>query len=153
MTLTPTKNTHPDFIALTRALDEQLHKRYGKNQADYDQYNKIAPIDTALIGHVGKIPLACGCFKPLDARTIEIKRMYVRKEFRRNGFSMILLKALEEWGARLGHRIARLETGKGQPEAIGLYTKAGYLPIENYGPYKNLPNSLCMEKRILPQDE
>ena len=33
-------------------------------------------------------------------------------------------------------------------EAIALYKKCGYQSIENYGPYKDLENSVCMEKTI-----
>lgn len=151
--LTQTGNTHPDFIDLTRELDQELNRRYKKAQADYDQYNQIDPIPTALVGYVDRIPVACGCFKPIETGTIEIKRMYVKKEYQRNGFAMTLLQALEKWGSRLGYAFARLETGKGQPEARKLYEKAGYGIIENYGPYKTMDNSICMEKRIFNQNE
>jgi GNAT superfamily N-acetyltransferase len=75
--------------------------------------------------------------------------MYVIDDFRRNGLSKIVLQALEEWRAELGYTMAILETGKGQPEAIGLYKKGCYEIIDNYGPYKNLENSVCMKKVIL----
>ena len=39
-----TMNTHEDFIVLTRALDSELNRRYGKAQADYDMHNVIAPL-------------------------------------------------------------------------------------------------------------
>ncbi len=54
-------------------------------------------------------------------------------------------KALNVFGQAL---IIRLETGKGQPEAMALYKKAGYSVIPKYGPYKKLANSVCMEKGI-----
>jgi len=41
-----------------------------------------------------------------------------------------------------------LETGKKQPEAIALYKKSGYKVIPNYGQYKNVSNSVCMQKEI-----
>lgn len=39
-----------------------------------------------------------------------------------------------------------LETGKGQPEAIGLYQYMGCQVIDNYPPYEEMANSVCMEK-------
>ncbi|MCG8552221.1 MAG: GNAT family N-acetyltransferase [Desulfobacterales bacterium] len=92
--------------------------------------------------------VACGCFKQIAANTIEIKRMYVNPHHRRNGFSQKVLNGLERWASQLGYSKALLETGKGQPEAIALYKKCGYQTIENYGPYKGLSNSICMEKLI-----
>ena len=44
--------------------------------------------------------------------------------------------------------IGQIETGKRQPEAIGLYKKKGYKLIPNYGQYAGTENSLCFEKEI-----
>ena len=51
-------------------------------------------------------------------------------------------------GVELNYSECILETGKKQPEAIKLYTKAGYQIIENYVQYENIDNSVCMEKTI-----
>ena len=42
-----------------------------------------------------------------------------------------------------------LETGKKQPEAVALYTKAGYTTIQNYGQYQTVDNSVCFEKVLV----
>lgn len=143
-----TMNTHEDFIVLIRALDSELNRRYGKAQADYDMHNVIDPIDTALVGYKDGVPIACGCFKKIDANTVEIKRMFVALNYRRRGFSSYILDALEVWARELGYTEARLETGKGQPEAIALYTKRGYAVIPNYAPYVGMENSVCMAKTL-----
>ena len=146
MKIIRTSNIHKDFIELTAHLDSELNARYGQQQSIYDVHNKIDPIDTAIVGYIDDFPVACGCFKRSDNDTIEIKRMYVRKVYRRKGFSTIILQSLENWGGELGFIKALLETGKGQPEAIAFYQKEGYHVIENYGPYKSMENSICMEK-------
>lgn len=143
-----TINTHQDFYALTRALDVELNARYGKAQADYDKHNVIEPIDTALVGYEDDIPVACGCFKKIDDTTVEIKRMFVVLNYRRRGFSSHILGELEAWAKELGFSEARLETGKGQPEAIALYAKRGYAVIPNYAPYVGMENSVCMAKTL-----
>lgn len=150
MKILRTTNSHNDFAALVAQLDAELWARYGDGQAAYDPHNKIDPIDTAVVGYVDDVPVACGCFKEIGTGTVEIKRMFVAASHRRQGLSTSLLQALEGWGAELGYEKAVLETGKGQPEAIGLYRKCGYRVIENYGPYKGMPDSVCMEKRIGP---
>ena len=143
-----TTNEHPDFIKLTQMLDADLKDRYGALQSYYDQHNVIDPIDTAIVGYVDKKAVACGCFKPINANTIEIKRMFVDPEYRRQGRSIRILKELETWGIERRYRHAILETGKGQPEAIALYTTCGYEITPNYGPYKNMENSVCMKKEL-----
>ncbi len=143
-----TTNMHEDFCALTHALDLELNARYGKEQALYDKHNVIDPIETALIGYEEDIPVACGCFKKIDETTVEIKRMFVQPAHRRRGFSSRILGELEAWASELGFCEARLETGKGQPEAIALYAKMGYAVIPNYAPYVGMENSVCMCKAL-----
>ena len=143
-----TTNSHRDFCALIQALDAELNARYGKEQVLYDKHNVIDPIETALVGYENGLPVACGCFKKIDAKTVEIKRMFVSPKYRRRGFSSQILGTLEAWAAELGFSEARLETGKGQPEAIALYAKMGYAVIPNYEPYVGMENSVCMSKTV-----
>ena len=148
MFIRKTTNTHQDFYALTRALDAELTVRYGKTQAVYDKHNVIEPINTALVGYEDDVPVTCGCFKKIDDTTVEIKRMFVALNYRRRGFSSRILGELEAWARALGFSEARLETGKGQPEAIALYAKRGYAVIPNYAPYVGMENSVCMAKTL-----
>ena len=101
-----------------------------------------------LIGQVGGTPVACGALRPLDEHTGEVKRMFVRREYRRNGFSKIILAALEEIARNRGYRTMRLETGVNQPVAIALYQCAGYKPIPCYGQFVTDPRSRCFEKPL-----
>ncbi len=114
------ENTHKHFIELTRQLDEELHKRYGNKQTVYDEHNKIDIITTSILGYYEEQPVTCGCFKQLDKETIEIKRMFVKNEFRRKGFSVLILKELEKWGNELGYLYSKLETGKGAGKGYNL---------------------------------
>jgi len=48
----------------------------------------------------------------------------------------------------LGYGALRLETGDRQPEALGLYARAGFEPTPAYGPYVDDPHSVCLRKRL-----
>lgn len=135
-----------DFTGLTAELDAELNARYGRKQAAYNGHNRIDPSDTAYIAYIDGQPVGCGCFKALDETTLEIKRMFVKKAFRRQGLSKAILNALEILGVAQGYTEAMLETGKGQPEAINLYRNCGYHITANYGPYIHMENSICMKK-------
>ncbi|GAB7047829.1 GNAT family N-acetyltransferase [Catenuloplanes indicus] len=101
-----------------------------------------------LVGVVNGHAVACGAVVTLDPDTAEIKRMYVRPEFRGQGFSRAILAELEELAARAGYRVVRLETGGYLPVAMSLYRSAGYEPIGPYGDYLAGPHSVCFEKRL-----
>jgi len=78
----------------------------------------------------------------------EIKRMYVRSEFRGLGFAKLMLDHLAEYARRRGVVLLRLETGVQQRAAIALYEREGFRSIPPFGEYKPDPLSRFYEKRI-----
>lgn len=137
-----------DFQYLINLLDHELWNELNEDQGTYDQYNKVPQIKTAVVLYVEEKPVACGCFKPFNEATVEIKRMYVKKEFRGNGFSKQILHELETWAKELGYQQAVLETSIHFGTAKNLYESSGYKTITNYPPYVGLSASLCMQKNF-----
>ena len=93
-------------------------------------------------------PVACGGVKLFGADYGEIKRMYVRPQFRGLGFAKLMLNHLAEYARDHGVAILRLETGIAQQEAIALYERSGFRRIPPFGEYKPDPLSRFYEKRI-----
>ena len=127
-----TESTDTDFRNLIAELDHELYDRYGEAQNNLDTHNKIEACDTVIIGSLDNKMVGCGCFKKIDQDTVEIKRMFVRKDYRGQGISKTILVELETWAQEYGFKYVILETGNKQPEAIGLYEKSGYQQIDNY---------------------
>jgi putative acetyltransferase len=78
----------------------------------------------------------------------EIKRMFVRPEGRGQGVAAALLSFLEAEAIARGCRRFTLETGVRQPEALGLYARAGYVPCGPFGDYAPDPLSVFMHKPV-----
>lgn len=97
--------------------------------------------------HAGEI-VGCVALVADDEGSAEIKRMFVDPAARGLGLGARLLAHLEAEAGASGLASIRLETGISQPEAIGLYRKAGYEEIPPFGGYKLDPLSMFMEKRI-----
>jgi putative acetyltransferase len=149
MHVTRTTSDNKDFHYLIAELDQYLWDMDGPElQKYYKKLNVIEKNDTVIIAYIDEAPIGCGCFKPYNKTSVEIKRMYAKPEIRGKGIGYAVLHALELWAAELGYKTAVLETGHKQVEAIGLYKKSGYKQIENYGPYAGIANSLCFEKKI-----
>jgi len=136
----------PDFSGLVKDLDIELKQQYPDIQHVYAPLNKLEDIKTAVIAYESNIPVACGCFKINNPESVEIKRMYVKKDFRGKGLSKLILNELLQWAKDLGNTVAVLETGIKQLEAISLYKKSGFEITQNYGPYINNINSICFQK-------
>ncbi len=135
-----------DFIKLVRDLDTDLAERDGEDHSFYAPFNKIDKIRFAVVIYENNKPVGCGALKEYAPGTMEVKRMYVTPESRGKGIATKILTELEKWATELSCTKCILETGKRQPEAIGLYRKYGYQPIPNYGQYINVENSVCFEK-------
>ena len=150
---TRTDAKNGDFLELVKLLDAELAIRDGEDHGFYDQFNKVELINCVVVAYGNEIPLACGAMKIVDAKTMEIKRMYVIPASRGKGVAIKILSELEAWAKELDCEKCILETGKRQPEAIKLYLKSGYKRIANYGQYIDVENSLCFEKEIIINSE
>ena len=143
-----TDSENEDFRRLVRELDADLKTRDGEEHTFYSQFNKIDRIKYVVVAYVNNEAVGCGAIKEYSADAVELKRMYVQPDKRGQGIASTLLMSLEAWAVELNYTKCILETGKKQPEAIGLYHKNGYAVIPNYGQYENVENSVCFEKLI-----
>ena len=144
-----TTSDNEDFRLLIAELDRELLTRYEEKQAIYDRYNIVENNRNVVIAYKDEMPVGCGCFKKFDDHSVEIKRMFVKPEYRGQKIAASILQELENWAIELNISGTVLETGIKQHEAIHLYRKSGYIVVQNYGPYKGLPESICMQKNLV----
>ena len=157
--LTTIRREHPSVEAaalLIRELDAYLMPLYPKeNQHGYSIEKLVEQQVEFFVLYHHDEPAACGGVQFLgnpqepEQRYGELKRMYVRNQFRGRGFAKQLLAHLEGLAVDKGVTAMRLETGIYQPEAVALYEKTGYYKIPPFGDYpKDDPLSLYYEKRL-----
>lgn len=88
----------------------------------------LAFVDGALAG--------CGAFRPLAdvdyANACEMKRLYVRRAFRRFGLGRILAQALIDGAIQAGHSAMLLDTLDDMEAARGLYESLGFEEVPPY---------------------
>ena len=90
----------------------------------------------------------CGGFWSHDGYA-EVKRLYIHPSARGLGLARKLMAHIENEMRFEGHKLAKLETGVSQPEAIGLYRSLGYSLCGPFGNYPaDDPLSLFMQKRL-----
>lgn len=133
---------------LVRELDDYFFDNWGDIAGQYQKYHDLSKMACAVVAYVGHSAVGCGCWKPLDAATAEVKRMYVRPDFRRNGVAREILTALEDHAVRNGcHRMV-LETGAAMPDAIASYERMGYVRCPAFGAFVGDEICVCMEKAV-----
>lgn len=144
-----TTSENTDFIFLTGTFDAYLWDRYPELKKDYWGNNVIEFNANVLIVYLDEKPVACGCFKKYNEKSVELKRMFVLPEVRGLGLAQLVIKELEAEAKNQGFEVLILETLYKQIEAINLYQKTGFKIVENYEPYVGLVNSVCMSKSII----
>jgi putative acetyltransferase len=148
LSFTRTDASSTDYKRLVAALDKYLAITDGNEHAFYNQFNSSTEIKHVILAYENGGAVGCGAFKPYDAHTVEIKRMFIAETHRKQGIARKILAELETWAAELNYTQTILETGKNQPEAIRLYEHYGYTRTPNYGQYAQIENSVCMKKTI-----
>lgn len=90
----------------------------------------------------------CGGIKIFPGEYGEVKRMWVRPQFRGLGLGKAMLSHLAGYARSRELKLLRLETGIYQVEAIGLYERFGFQRRLPFGEYKVDPLSVYFEKRL-----
>ena len=95
---------------------------------------------------LGSTPVGCIALKALDDTRCEMKRLYVRPEYRGQGIARALVHQLMQEARVAGYRQMVLDTFPFLPEAITLYKREGFYEIERYND-NPMPGSvyLCCE--------
>ncbi|GIG60673.1 N-acetyltransferase [Longispora fulva] len=89
-------------------------------------------------------PVGCAGWRSDGDNDAELKRMYTVPAVRGRGVAIALLAAVEDSARAAGRIRLILNTGPKQPEAIALYEKCGYDPIEPYGHYKDYAEAVFL---------
>lgn len=93
------------------------------------------------------VAIGCGAVVLFDDYG-ELKRMFVPTAQRGRGVAKAIIGRLEAEAVQRHCPLLRLETGIHQPEALGLYARAGYARRGPYGDYPDDPLSVFMEKKF-----
>ncbi|KGD84564.1 putative acetyltransferase [Pantoea sp. PNA 14-12] len=94
------------------------------------------------------LPAGCGTLLLQDGNVGEIKRVYIRPEYRGRQLGEQILASLEKFASENSCYQLRLETGIHQQPAIALYRRCGYRLCEAFPPYISDPLSVYMCKDL-----
>ena len=147
--ITQERPDSPDASQLIYELEEHLAAHYPSESRHGFSVDKLLREGVAFfVARHDDTPAGCGGVKLLDTEYGEVKRMYVRPQFRGLGLGKLMLNHLADYTHQYGINILRLETGIYQTEAISLYERFGFQRIPPFGPYYEDPLSICYEKRL-----
>jgi putative acetyltransferase len=133
----------PEVVALLAELDSYLASLY-EPEANHilDVQQLLQPEIAFYVARDEGRPVGTAAFRRMAGEPAtggqaygEIKRMYVSPAQRGQRLGARLLAALEDGLRAEGFRLALLETGHHQAEAVRLYEREGYAPRAVFGGY------------------
>lgn len=134
------------LMDMSNAYMASLYPAESNHMVDVDTLEKPT-VSFFVARNEGQIVGCCALVEAGDG-TGEIKRMFVDPQARGLKIGQLMMDAIIARGRELRLNAIRLETGISQPEAIGLYRKAGFVEIEAFAPYKPDPLSMFMELKL-----
>ena len=137
-----------DFRMLAAKLDEYYFELVGDVQLRYADANRPENFPCLMVVYEEDAPIACGCWKPIDEVTAEVKRIYVLPQYRRKGAASALITAVEQNAVSTGRTHFILETARTTADSASLYLSLGYREIDYYGSPAGAENCRCFRKEV-----
>lgn len=138
-------------VSIVRASEKRhwedvrfLFKEYGESR-NFDAalasfYEEINNPQTYYLTPRGEVILAtyltravgCVAFRPLKEKVCEMKRLYVRNEWRGKGLGRKLIQVCLSWAKKRDYSFIRLDTHPTMLAAQNLYAEFGFYEIPRY---------------------
>jgi GNAT superfamily N-acetyltransferase len=109
------------------------------------QYN--LPAGGLYLAFYNGLPAGCAGIRKLDDETAELKRMFVKDEYRGHKIGVKLLQLAIDLAKQLGYTRLRLDTLEDMIKAQQLYRSFGFYEIPAYR-FNPLGGTIYMEKKL-----
>lgn len=142
----------PTRIEQVRALFEEYARSLGFSLCFQEFDRELAglpgyyapPEGRLIIAYGDNKPAGCVALRPIEGSICEMKRLYVRPEFRHTGLGRQLAARIIEDARGRNYTCMRLDTINTMTAALSLYRKLGFVEIESYYP-NPLPGVVYLE--------
>ena len=139
----------PSAIQLIEELESILSSLYPTESRHGYSVEKLIQQQVAFfVIRDGENLVGCGGVQLYGTDFAELKRMYVRPDYRGRGFAKQMLDHLAAHSQENGVHVLRLETGVYQDAAIKLYERYGFKRIPPFGDYVAGKDNLFYEKTL-----
>ncbi len=136
------------FLEYAAWLGPQVRQRHLDHEIDILPGEYAPPRGCLLLAEIDDQHAGCVALRPFEDKICEMKRFYVRPQYRGKGAGRALADAVIAEARRLDYRHMRLDTiAARMPEAVALYRRLGFREVP---PYRANPvcGSLCMELEL-----
>lgn len=135
------------FLEFSQSLDFNLNFQDFEAELANLPGKYAPPSGELLLASSGDTPAGCIAMRSLDDTTCEMKRLWVRPDFRKTGLGRTLAKQIIQVAKGLGYQMMKLDTVAAMKPAIQLYHSLGFVETAPYT-FNPLPHALYFELRL-----
>lgn len=136
------KTTDTAVLELFSQHDDFMLEFLGEDSHFYTRYSENENIETVWVVYVENHPAGCIAYRTKADSVGEVKRLFIRDEYRGGGISKELLKTMEKHAREQGCTKLFLDTRITLEPAVSLYRSAGFKIVFQQGLYVQMEKQL-----------
>lgn len=142
MQITPISVTDTNILQLFSEHDDYMIDFLGDDKQYYTRYSENENLEKVWAVHVDNQPIGCVAYRRKADGVGEVKRLFIRKEYRGKGIAKELLKAVECYAKEQGCHTLFLDTRITLEPTVSIYRAFGFHITFQQGLY------IQMEKKL-----
>ncbi len=142
MNIVSTNVTDKSVLSLFSEHDDYMIDFLGNDKWCYTRYSENENIENVWVAYSDSLPIGCIAYRKKADEIGEVKRLYIKNEYRGKGISKELLKTIEHYAKEQGCNTLFLDTRITLEPAVSIYRSYGFNIIFQQGLY------IQMEKKI-----
>ena len=136
------------FLEYASEINIDLSFQDFNDELDNLRIQYSPPGGSLFVGYIDyDIPIGCFGIRRISDTTCELKRMYLKEEYRRNGIGDQMMRLAIKQANELDYFFMRLDTLPFMKPAIALYKKYGFYKISPYR-HNPIPGAIYFEKDL-----
>ena len=142
MTIVSMNISDKSVLSLFSEHDDYMIDFLGNDKWCYTRYSENENIENVWVVYSDNFPIGCIAYRKKADGVGEVKRLYIRNEYRGKGISKALLKTVECYAKEQGCNTLFLDTRITLEPAVSIYRSYGFNIVFQQGLY------IQMEKKI-----
>ncbi len=142
MKIIPMNITDTNILQLFSEHDDYMMDFLGDDKQYYTRYSENENLEKVWAVHIDNHPVGCVAYRRKADGVGEVKRLFIRNEYRGKGISKDLLKTVESYAKEQGCYTLCLDTRITLEPAVSIYRDFGFNIIFQQGLY------IQMEKKL-----
>ena len=142
MNIVPTQVTDENVLKLFEAHDDYMIDFLGEDSGCYTRYNENEHIGKVWVVYFDGVPVGCIAYRLKEEGIGEVKRLFIKEEYRGRKISKELLHTVEDYAKEQGCHRLFLDTRITLAPAVSIYTAFGFHIVLQQGLYIQMEKEL-----------